>query len=182
MEQAHKPLRCPQCGTDMPFKEYGSKTGKNGKPAKWPIYEKCKNPGCKTGRKTLGIVEPEKLPDYEPLPTMITQEIGQILQLPTPLKNYDFVYFGFSGNLRAKTTSVRSNGEEGTLRIHMHLEDLEIIQALHPEKVFVNKDDGSFLFIHPTDESKPGMVVFPKDIKVTKKYRYYVINLIKVES
>ncbi len=36
-------MKCQICGTELRFLEYGHKIGKNGKPAKWPIYEKCPN-------------------------------------------------------------------------------------------------------------------------------------------
>jgi len=54
---AHAPLPCPTCRVNLPFTEYGHKVGKNGKPAKWPIYKKCKNPDCRIGRKNLGVPE-----------------------------------------------------------------------------------------------------------------------------
>lgn len=49
----HKPLKCQQCGSELPFIRYDSKPGKDGREAKWPVYEKCVNPDCLTGKKTL---------------------------------------------------------------------------------------------------------------------------------
>ncbi len=56
----HPPTLCAVCRAELPFIEYGSKIGKDSKPAKWPIYEKCVNPKCTTGRKNLGL--PKALP------------------------------------------------------------------------------------------------------------------------
>ena len=53
--EAHAPALCASCQSVLPFIEYGTKPGKNGKIAKWPIYEKCKNDRCSVGRKNLGL-------------------------------------------------------------------------------------------------------------------------------
>ena len=52
-EKVHAPLACNQCGVPLEFIEYGHKTGKDGREATWPIYQKCVNPGCVSGRKNL---------------------------------------------------------------------------------------------------------------------------------
>ena len=49
----HKPLACQQCGVPLDFVEYKHKTGKDGREATWPVYKKCVNPACTTGRKAL---------------------------------------------------------------------------------------------------------------------------------
>jgi len=51
----HAPAVCPTCHSILPFIEYGTKMGKDSKMAKWPIYEKCQNPNCSIGRKSLGL-------------------------------------------------------------------------------------------------------------------------------
>ena len=53
IEKPHPALPCSQCGKPLAFIEYGHKLGKNGKEAKWPIYDKCVNPACISGRKNL---------------------------------------------------------------------------------------------------------------------------------
>ena len=52
-KQVHLPLACHQCGVPLDFVEYGHKTGKDGREATWPIYQKCVNPACISGRKNL---------------------------------------------------------------------------------------------------------------------------------
>lgn len=37
------PIKCTVCDTELRFIEYGHKIGKDGREAKWPIYEKCPN-------------------------------------------------------------------------------------------------------------------------------------------
>ena len=40
-ENTHKPLACHVCGELRAFIKYGEKEGKDGRIAKWPIYEPC---------------------------------------------------------------------------------------------------------------------------------------------
>jgi hypothetical protein len=59
-------MKCYVCGTELRFLEYGQKIGKNGKPAKWPIYEKCPNI---TNHKTMVREQAAKAkPVDRPLP------------------------------------------------------------------------------------------------------------------
>jgi hypothetical protein len=41
--EEHKPSFCNVCRTPLAFIKYGSKLGKDGRVAKWPVYEKCPN-------------------------------------------------------------------------------------------------------------------------------------------
>jgi len=51
----HAPALCGECRSELQFVEYGTKVGKNGRPAKWPVYEKCGNPGCSIGRRNMKL-------------------------------------------------------------------------------------------------------------------------------
>lgn len=80
------PLKCSRCGSELLFVAHREKLGKNGKMAKWPEYEKCKNPDCKVGRRTLGIAEvyeePRWLePDTESQPTKVASPAMRVFQL-----------------------------------------------------------------------------------------------------
>lgn len=42
-DPGHKPLACTVCGYERRFVGYGLKQGKDGRQAKWPVYETCPN-------------------------------------------------------------------------------------------------------------------------------------------
>lgn len=173
----HKPSKCPKCGSELQFIEYGSKMGSNGKPAKWPIYEKCHNKECSLGRRNLGLPEPvEDMPAYEPLPEVRSIIPTRLYQLPMS-KNYDHVYFAMIGCLKVSKNDMRSRGMDAEMRVYMHWRDIEYwAEKFSPDLVVLNKDEGYAIFKHPVKDNEIVMVK-EKNIKVTKGYRYMTIEL-----
>lgn len=54
MTKKHKPLACHVCGEPRAFLEYGEKLGKDGRTAKWPIYEPCSKEKHPEAKRSLG--------------------------------------------------------------------------------------------------------------------------------
>lgn len=99
-------MKCCVCGTELEFLEYGSKTGKDGKPAKWPIYAPCPN---KANHRTMQrekapapvpqgrpspvpreIVVPEGIPTTRALRTGLSfqWEMRDTIDIQRPIKKY----------------------------------------------------------------------------------------------
>lgn len=76
-------MKCCVCGTELEFLEYGTKMGKNGKPAKWPIYKPCPNKANhkKVSRETIAEA-PQGRPEY----TQVLREIPEGIPTTKALK------------------------------------------------------------------------------------------------
>lgn len=170
----HKPLLCPKCKAELAFLSYGSKIGSNGKPAKWPIYEKCTNRDCSIGRKNLGIHEVEEIPPYEPLPEYNPGIPTKLFQLPS-IKDYKQTYYAMTGSLRQLEIDLKSESKSSALRVFMHKEDLDRMISFYGEAIRIDGDQ--YLFSHPADPARPEVVVKAKNIKVTRGYRYFTVEI-----
>lgn len=58
MSKAPNPITCTVCSAELAFIRHDSKLGKDGRVARWAVYEKCTNPDCKVGRRNTGAPEP----------------------------------------------------------------------------------------------------------------------------
>lgn len=89
-------IKCSVCGTLLHFVEYGKKTGKDGREAKWPIYEKCPNKenhskaiNTKKDEKreeVKKVVAPVAIPDNIPVASGLKSSLNfiwEVNKLPT---------------------------------------------------------------------------------------------------
>jgi len=172
---SHPGLKCPSCSTILAFIEYGSKIGKNNKPAKWPIYEKCTNPECKTGKKNLGVkdaIEPASPPKFVPLPEPVKGPPTSMFQW-SQSRVWSPVYYAFFGAF--KLCSEKHGTSTSITRVFMHLEDAKFLAEQFPEDT--TWVDNTLVLSPPEGVSKPEILVEARDIKTTKKFRYFLVEV-----
>lgn len=73
-------MKCCVCGTELVFLEYGHKIGKDGKPAKWPIYAPCPN---KANHKVMQREKAPAAPVPQGRPSPVPREIVVPEGIPT---------------------------------------------------------------------------------------------------
>ncbi len=176
----HRGMPCPKCHAILPFLEYGHKTGKNGKPAKWPIYEKCRNSECSLGRKNLNlppIVEereeefqgkPLNLPDPKPIIALF-----QMTNRKVPAIFFDDMWDA----IMSRKVDAKEPDEKFAIRasICMHSADInkifEICIATGGPITAIKTEDGLKL-----TQGKRTIVISMTNWDVTKGYGYYTIK------
>ena len=162
MTENHAPIACPACHSLLPFVEYGHKIGKNGKPAKWPIYEKCKNKECKIGRKTLGIPPEELVFESQPLkvtPPGPKYKLYQLTNRINPPLIFDDIWDAL-------------DGKPGT--VNMAAEDItSILSICQSNKVISAKYKDQCLFLVKGDKQ---VEIQPITWPNTKGWGYFKIK------
>lgn len=165
LDGPHPPTICQTCKTELPFTGYGSKIGKNGLPAKWPTYEKCKNPDCTVGRKNLGLPKPVKEPtklESKPLVEPATGPKYRLFQLTNrvnPPLIFDDLY----------------DAVEGTGKARMDKTDMQNIYTAcqGANSVIAEWQDDALVLTM----GKKSVTIEPSSVKVTKGWGYFTVDL-----
>jgi hypothetical protein len=163
----HPPSKCSVCGVVLLFVQYGEKMGKNGKMAKWPIYEKCKSDTCSAGRKNLGLSSLKEEKRFEAVPLKLpppspTLKLFQLTNRVNPPLIFDDLWDALGNNPGA---------------IKMHREDITSIKtacdgAAHPlVRAEWSVVQDALTLTMGTKE----IGIFPADWKVTKGWGYYSV-------
>jgi len=82
-----KNINCPICGEELRFIEYRTKKGKDGRTAKWPVYEKCPNVGTDKHRVSKRTPDPDR-PYRKPSGNMLDSTPGAVQKAEGWFKMY----------------------------------------------------------------------------------------------
>jgi hypothetical protein len=195
----HAPAKCTTCGGPLPFVEYGHKLGKNGKEATWPIYEKCKNPECKTGAKNLqheGQIVVPKVKKEKPVKVVAAEPVAPASE-PAPVTVEAVIpaipaEAGVVADPKMLESAVdRANRVIGIadrtmyrfyqLSVGHEIEELvAICEAYGPGAVHMVEVDMEHMAGLTVDFSKPHIEKFENDFRlVISPEQYYKLEIIK---
>ena len=166
-DNKHAPIKCQKCGGLLAFIEYGHKMGSNGKMAKWPIYEKCQNPACaprsKNRQPVSGLYMEEVVFSREPA-APIDPKRGK------PVKAFQLTSYKHVQAYQSLRAALLLVGEGCTLR--MHIEDAKLlVEANSGGEALIDGDD---LLVNPPSPKDRAIRVKLGDIRLTRKFRYFI--------
>jgi hypothetical protein len=152
-KKAHAPLACHVCGEQRAFVEYGEKLGKDGRMAKWPIYEPCSKENHPQPKKSIGDYS-LFLPDNKEIvnrPIRIVEgrsgPKGRLVQLSK---------MNIEQLNQALATYIEKEGEPPS---SVHLSQLDYTTIVRQEQ-------------HPENEERLLDVALVVDEAITPTYRY----------